>query len=180
MPVKHSGVDLVPGALMVPTVIDVVVSLANKETLLAATAYDTRIPSESRNAIYRSTDGGDSWDLVHQFQCPGAPGVGQIVSARDNPDLLFAAGGCAIAKSTNGGLTWVDKPIAGVAWHVAIAPPEGGIRRVYAAGDGQIWYSENGGNSWLRDNAAVIPNMGKFQGIPYGTVGSFPFGGHGN
>ena len=97
------GTNSVPGALMVPTVFDVVVSPANKDVVLAATAHDTRVPSASKNGIYRSNDGGDSWSLVHQFNCENSPGVGQVVFAPDDPNLLFAAGGCAIARSTDGG-----------------------------------------------------------------------------
>jgi uncharacterized repeat protein (TIGR01451 family) len=162
---------------MVPTVFDVVVSKANPDVVLAATGGDTRI--QSKNGIYRSSDGGNSWgdEPVHQFMCSGSPGpVSQIVSAGDDPNLLFAAGGCAIAKSTDAGLTWVDKVMPGAAtvWHVVVAPQENAIRRVYAAGDDKIFYSQDEGNSWFEDTAAVIPNMGMFQGTQFGVVGGFP------
>jgi uncharacterized repeat protein (TIGR01451 family) len=181
-PQPPSGTNFVPGALMVPTVFDVAVSPENKDVVLAATAYDTRIPLESKNGIYRSNDGGNSWDLVYQFKCSGGGYVSQVVFAHDNPNLLFATGGCAIAKSEKGGEkgSWEEKTIQGAAWHVAVAPPEGSIRRVYAAGDGRIFYSTNGGNTWFKDNAAIIPDMGKFQGTAFGVVGSIPVGGGGN
>jgi hypothetical protein len=56
----------------------------------------------------------------------------------------------------------------------------GMMRRVYAAGDDQIWYSTDGGNAWVKDAADVIPQMGVFvdpltgQRSKQGTVGSFP------
>jgi len=183
-------------ALEVPNVFDVVVSPAHKNVVLAATADDTRVSLKSQNGIYQSKDGGNSWRLFHQFKCPassGAEGVGQIVFAPDNPQLVYAAGGCAIAISNNGGRTWVDRPIpdGGRAWHVAVAPQEGSqrtgfIRRVYAAGDDQIFYSENGGDTWFKDTSTVIPKMGTFvdpidgKKTKFGTVGGFPVGCCGN
>jgi hypothetical protein len=178
-PQPPHAIGRVRGSLKVPNVFDVVVSPVNKELVLAATANDTRVPSQSANGIYRSGDGGDSWRLVHQFKCAGSQGAGpvaQIVFAPDNPRLIYAAGGCAIAISRNGGWTWFDRrmPDGGTVWHVAVAPRErarhaGFIRRVYAAGDDQIWYSEDGGNQWFRDTTTVLPiGLGEF------TLGAFP------
>jgi photosystem II stability/assembly factor-like uncharacterized protein len=189
-PQPTSANNEVPGALSVPNVFDVVVSPTNMSIVLAATAYDTRVPSKSKNGIYYSDSGGDSWRLAHQFRCPGSVGagpVGQIVFAPDDPRLVYAAGGCSIAISSDGGWTWVATPIVdkstserGTVWHVAVAPPKDSKRRVYAAGPDQIWYSEDGGSTWSKDLDAQIPDMGKFGGIKWGTVGGFPDGGAGN
>src|SRR5207253_7755459 len=70
--------------VLVPNVIDLAVSPEDKDVVLAATFGDTRIPLKSNNGIYRSSDGGNSWDLVYQFVCPGSPkggNVGQVVFA---------------------------------------------------------------------------------------------------
>ena len=155
--------DLVPGALMGHTVFDVVVSPVNRDLVFAATSRDTH--ATPQNGIYQSNDGGDSWTLAHQFFCAGPAGggtqVGQIVFAPDNPDLLFAAGGCAIARRRNG--IWEDKALPGV-WHVAVAPRQGVARRVYAAGNSQFWYSDNEGDTWSRDTSSGLP--GSFGGVP--------------
>lgn len=102
------GTHEVPGALMVPNIFDLAVSPANKDEVLAATSGDTRVPSQLRNGngIYRSSDGGNSWDLAHRFVCPASPHggpVGQIAFAPDDSRLVYAAGGCAIAISVDGG-----------------------------------------------------------------------------
>ena len=154
-PQPPQGVNTVPGALMVPNVYDLVVSPVNRDLVFAATIGDTRV--QPKDGIYRSADGGNTWSLVHQFGCSGGGPVGQVVFAPDNPNLLFAAGGCAIGISTDSGLTWMDQEITGTVWHIAVAPQEDFIRRVYAAGDGQIWYSQDGGQTWFRDNAP-LPN----------------------
>ena len=175
-PQPVSGNPDVPGALTVPTVSDVVVSPTDRDTVLAATGSDTRRLSASRNGIYHSDTAGDSWRLVHQFKCPPTfnPGpVGQIVFAPDDPSLLYAAGGCAIAVSRDGGRTWLNNllPPGGTVWHVAVAAREPtGLRRVYAAGDDKMWYSENAGSTWARDTNPDLPPS--FGGSPFGGSNS--------
>jgi uncharacterized repeat protein (TIGR01451 family) len=189
-PQPPPGTNDVPNALKVPNVLDLAVSPENKDIVLAATAYDTRVPLKSQNGIYRSQDGGTSWELVHQFDCPDSPGVSQVLFAPDPDDprfgLIYAAGGCAIAISRDGGSTWVDKWIPGFqegarAWHVAAAPREGSIRRVYAAGPDQFWYSTDGGNTWFKDTSSGLPTADKAgtPGFPPGFIFPLDFGGFG-
>src|SRR5262249_50934370 len=158
-PQPAPGTDTVAGALLGATVYDLVVSPANKDLVLAATFRDAR--AVSKIGVYRSTNGGDSWSLAHQFMCGGTGGrpVGQIVFAPDNADLLYAAGGCAVAISHDGGATWGDKtlPGGGFGWHVAVAPQQGSIRRVYATGDNRFWYSVDGGETWFIDSSSGLP-----------------------
>src|SRR5262245_50781738 len=158
-PQPAPGADAVAGALFGATVYDLVVSPVNKDLVLAATFRDGR--DVSKIGVYRSANAGDSWSLAHQFTCGGTGGkpVGQIVFAPDNPDLLYAAGGCAVAISRNGGVTWENKtlPGGGSVWHVAVAPQQGSIRRVYATGDNRFWYSEDGGETWFIDMSSGLP-----------------------
>src|SRR5712692_1186431 len=63
-PQPPEGVNAVPGALMVPNVYDLAVSRVNRDLVLAATAGDTRRAPQSKNGIYRSADGGETWSLV--------------------------------------------------------------------------------------------------------------------
>jgi uncharacterized repeat protein (TIGR01451 family) len=193
------GTNDVPGALRVPNIFDLAVSPhpENGDLVLAATAGDTRVPLESKNGIYRSTDGGRSWTLVHQFRyneqtCEADPDkkfpalpVGQIVFAPGDSNLVYAAGGCAIAVSNDGGQHWVDRPIkqgttVGTVWHVAVAPPdENFIRRIYAAGPDQNWYSQNEGNTWFKDRSSELPTIAKrgTPGFPPGFIFPGDFGG---
>ena len=187
-PQPPSDTNRVPGALRVPNIFDLAVSPENKDVVLAATATavpgftDTFVPDRSKNGIYRSENGGESWHLAHQFKCPGTDGaqpVAQVVFAPDNPQLVYAAGGCAIAISTDEGRTWIDKPIpdGGQVWHVAVAPREGletgFIRRIYTAGPNQIWYSQDGGDTWLQDKGSIPPSETCCGGA-FDVVGNFP------
>jgi BNR/Asp-box repeat len=154
-PQPSEGQSDVPGALSVRTVWDIAVFPDDPDILFVATGGDVRVTP--LNGIYRSVDGGVTWTLVHQF--PGKGTVGQIEFAPDNPYLVFAAGGEGIAASSDGGLTWSDQRVGGTVWHVAVGPEErlrggGSRRRLYAAGDGSIWYSPDGGGTWQPDPGA--------------------------
>ena len=159
--------DSDPHALAVPLVFQVAVSPVQndgKDVVFAATGKDLRVHSHS--GVYVSADGGESWRLAFQFACQTVPGVSQIVLAPDDPNLVFAAGGCAIAIGSKSAedpgwhnAKWVEVPIpnAGTVWNLAVAPKSGSIRRVYGAGPNQLWYSDNAGNSWYRDSGNVPP-----------------------
>lgn len=166
-PQPPQGTNEVEGALMVRHVFDVVVSPVQKngkDVLLAATAYDPRV--NPKNGIYLSDDGGETWRLVYQFTCSASLGVGQIVFAPDQSNLVYAAGGCKIAISMNGGEKWEEKeiPNRGEVWHLAVARAEGSIRRIYGAGGNQLWYSEDSGANWRLDRS----NGPAAVGVEYG------------
>lgn len=185
-PQPAPGATDVPGALVVPNVHDVLIAPNNNDIVLAATGYDARSPEQ--NGIYRSLDGAQSWSLVHQFTGPWqglqrAFMASQFAVAPDDPNLIFAAGGFALAVSGDGGATWTDRKPQATAgeliWHVAVGPlvppvaqparprvkrrVAGGVftsrRRVYAVGSAPsgsaVWYSEDGGDTWRRDPVAL-------------------------
>jgi hypothetical protein len=199
LPQPPTNTNEVLGALRVPNIFDLVVSPSNKDIVLAAAATavpgyrDSLVPDHSKNGIYRSEDGGESWQLVHQFHCPGSaksnyPGaepVGQIAFAPSNSNFVYAAGGCKIAISPDAGKTWVDHAVTdgsetGTVWHISVAPravEEGFISRVYAAGPDQIWFSSNAGNTWIKDNGKPPSENNVTAGTertPFQRLGDFP------
>ena len=152
----------VPGALSVPNVYDLSISPTNNDVVLAATGHDARTPE--RAGIYRSIDGALTWTLVHQFNGlidnqPFILNVSQLEVAPDDPNLIFAAGGFALAVSVDGGATWTDKKPAlanrEFLWHVAVGPLEGTKRRVYAVGSAPsargVYFSDDAGETWIHD-----------------------------
>ena len=155
------GTVAVPGALPCPNILAIWISPNNPDIVLVGVGHDARVTP--RNGIYRSTDGGATWTLVHRLLSPSRICT-EIVSALDAPNLIFAASETATAISNNGGLSFVDhKPWGntfGSAWHVSVAPLDGAVRRVYALGSGQMWVSLNGGATWAPDRASVPPAVG--------------------
>jgi hypothetical protein len=146
----------VTGAFRAPHIFDVAVSPADSDIVLAVAVRSQFLAAA--NGIWRSADGAQSWTLVQS-----AFRVGQIAFAPDDPGLVMAPIGSAMAISHDAGVSWTLAPL-NPAWHVAIGPLEGsGLRRVYATGDNVIWYSIDGGAHWRVDaGAAVVVQQRQF------------------
>lgn len=124
--------------------------------------------------VYRSTDGGNTWEKV-LFVSEKAGAVDLIID-RTNPDILYATtwqvyrkawkmwgGGpdCRLFKSLDGGDTWIDltenpgmpeAPIGKIGVTVSPANPD----RVWAiveANEGGVFRSDDGGWTWTRTNS---------------------------
>ena len=168
------------GTLDAPVVIDLAVSPTDPRIVFAATGDDHRTPS--RTGVYRSTDAGATWSLVHQFYCgTDVQPVTQLLLAPGQASTVYAAGGCAIGMNTNNGApgSWTEVVPPGIdgsrrVWHVAVsAELPGEVRRAFACGDGTLWYSHDSGLHWFEDTgtAGILP--GGFCGAS-GTRGHIP------
>jgi hypothetical protein len=166
-PQPPPGSSVVPGALLGPTIYDILVSHANQDLVFAAVGRDARRPAES--GIWRSADGGASWTRVHQFVGAGATieQANCLAMAPDDPNLVFCAGGLSLARSTDGGLTWTNvRPQQNAGervWYVVVARRQGAFRRVYAVGS-RVWISINGGTTWRTDPQPL--SLGQQGGAP--------------
>jgi photosystem II stability/assembly factor-like uncharacterized protein len=152
----------IEGALYAPHIFDLAASPVDPDVVLVC-ALDSQY-ADGRDGIYRTADGGATWALVFKSleTC-------NIVFAPDDPQLIYAVttrhttakpprNFGVVAISSNAGANWSVKtlPLDTSLWHVAVGPLEAdGKRRVYGVGDGVVWYSTDGGQSWRKDRGVV-------------------------
>ena len=135
-------------------------------TVLAIVRSDREIQDAG---IWRSSDGGATWSLVHSFPRTGGgpPAAGQLVWAPGTAHLVFAAGQNSLAVSRDAGATWqtaTSQPgppaVPVPANHVAVAATPAGTLlppAIYALARNMIQVSLDGGETWVPD-AGVLPS----------------------
>jgi photosystem II stability/assembly factor-like uncharacterized protein len=150
----------------------IVIDPANPNIVLACALGHAYGPQQERG-VFRTTDGGATWTRT-LFTDENA-GCSELVMNPQNPQVLYAGmwtleihtwgrnsggPGSGLFKSTDGGATWTRLRGNGLPTQdvgkveVAIAPSM--PNRVYVlmetgnedTEDGQLWRSENGGESW--------------------------------
>lgn len=148
------------------------------ERVFVAAAGDLLSPGGERG-LYRSTDGGISWELVLSGENPTTGAIDVAVDPRDPRNVLAATwdrdvpggkltgSGSGLHLSTDGGDTWKEARLPGNVRQeqvgrigVAFAPSD--PRRAYAvvandrSGEGVgLWRSDDGGRTWAKTSAPV-------------------------
>ncbi|MGB0403241.1 MAG: LamG-like jellyroll fold domain-containing protein [Salibacteraceae bacterium] len=133
--------------------------------------YADHIYVALNNAVFKTTDGGATFDTIFTF--PDAAGmVYEMEISRSNPNVLYAVynpkGGywdpCEIWKSTNGGKAWT-KTTAPTGnnrrFRISIQPDD--ANKVWVCvprgTNGQkVFYSANGGSTWINKSSSVLNN----------------------
>ena len=180
---EHMGLD------ETGRILRIVIDPRDPDIVFAAALGHCYGPQDERG-VYRTTDGGRSWEKV--LFVDENTGAADLVMDANNPRILFASmwqiliktwgrfsggPGSGLYKSTDGGTTWnrVSGPgfptteVGKIA--VAVAPSES--NRVYAlietgdgvpqegkddVGNGVLWRSDDGGESWKLINYEHILN----------------------
>jgi len=151
---------------------------ANPDVVFAA-ALGTCYGPQPERGVYRTQDGGKSWERV--LFVDENTGASDLALDPVNPRILFAGTwqidiktwgrksggpGSGVFASRDGGTTWKritgnglpEPPLGKIA--VAIAPSN--PRRVYALIEtgqrGSLWRSDDGGEKWKRVNASRLLN----------------------
>lgn len=149
--------------------IDIAINPLHPDTVFAAMWERIRHPSERRvggytSGIWRSTDGGDTWERLEDGLPAPGPDIGRIglSISRSNPDVIYSVY-CddpgyflGLFKSTDGGDTWFetdDSDLVDVfysyGWYfgnVRVDPTRSDV--VYVLGV-PLMKSTDGGNSWI-------------------------------
>ncbi len=149
----------------------IIVHPRDPEVAYAAVLGNIFGPSPERG-VYRTTDGGLSWDKI-LFISDGAGAVDLAMSAA-NPRVLFAAtwqarrspwnmisggSGSGLYKTTDGGNTWVELTEGlpdGVKGRIAVAVSPAAPERVWALvehDEGGLFRSDNGGEKFRLVNS---------------------------
>ncbi|NNE42930.1 MAG: T9SS type A sorting domain-containing protein [Gemmatimonadetes bacterium] len=148
--------------------VDVAVDPGNSNLVYAATWQRLRAPDNldyggDGSGIWKSTDGGDTWNELTSG-LPSGTGVGRIgiAIAPTDPDILYAIYAEAnpgaftgLYRTTNGGSTWTQtndsalfNVYASFGWwfgNVRVDPTDADV--VFAVGF-EVWRSQNAGSSW--------------------------------
>jgi hypothetical protein len=81
------------------TIQKIIVSPVDPNLIFVGTANDSQ---KRRDGVYRSLDGGATWQRVLEVKCPGsteAQPIGDLRFAPDDASKLWASAGCAVAVS---------------------------------------------------------------------------------
>ena len=153
---------------------DVVVHPANPDLVYAA-ALGHVFGAHPTRGVYRSRDGGNTWDRV--LYRNDSTGVVDLVMDPNNPNVLYAGlwqahrtpwmlvsggAGSGLFKTTDGGSTWTEITRntglpTGIWGNIGISVSGANSNRVYAiieAGEGQggVYVSDDAGGSWRKTN----------------------------
>lgn len=127
------------------------VGLDNKHNLSAvevsATDPEVLYAASRGDGVYRSDDGGASFTAVNEGLEDRAV-LDLALSPHDHDALYALTTEGAVNRTVDGGATW--SPVAGLEGEalttLAFAPDD--PDRVYAGGNGVVWQSSDGGESW--------------------------------
>ncbi|MBW2263614.1 MAG: glycosyl hydrolase, partial [Deltaproteobacteria bacterium] len=102
-----------------------------------------------QGGIYRSDDGGSTWQLTHQdpnkMESPSS--FGHITAAPQDPDVVYIQPYGGLFKSTDGGRTFEPQPTENWDHHALWIDPNDS-RRMIDGGDGGAAVTLNGGEAW--------------------------------
>ncbi|MFI5170837.1 MAG: T9SS type A sorting domain-containing protein [Chitinophagales bacterium] len=99
----------------------------------------------TRNGIYRTDDGGDTWTLVETKHCY------DFAFNKSDADIIYAVGDKDVLRSTNAGLTWeiLENNLSASDDRMSIetTADDPDVIYVFCPGD-DMFISEDAGNNW--------------------------------
>lgn len=117
--------------------------LSSVLSLAADPTDEHTVWAATQTGLYRSTDGGRSFELI---SFASEPVIAVAIDPSDR-EKLYVSTETGAYKSTDGGQTWQELPLADTVGHFAIAPSDAAI--VYAGTHrAAVYRSTEGGTSW--------------------------------
>ena len=113
------------------------------------------------SAILRTTNGGESWELVNWAPEEESPLLDVWFSDAENGFAVGAYG--SFYRTSDGGITWTFEPISEWDFHLHHVARATDLRMYMAAEAGMIYRSDDGGETW-----AELPSP--YEGSFFGTL----------
>ena len=138
------------------------VEVPTRAMLTAVTFIDNEIGLAvgHDSVILRTTDGGDTWELVYSAPEDEAPFFDVWFADADNGVAIGAYG--THCTTTDGGMTWDFEPLGDTDWHLhEIARADNG--KLYLAAEaGYAYRSDDDGDTWIE---LPSPYEGSYFGV---------------
>ncbi|MGB0868884.1 MAG: LamG-like jellyroll fold domain-containing protein [Flavobacteriales bacterium] len=115
-----------------------------------------------QNKIWKTTNGGQLFTLVHEFDTVETNLITQLEISRNNPNIIFAVQKNILWKSTNQGATWTQLTLPSSSSYVSISLNADDVLFVgfntSSSSAGKIYKSTNLGSSWTNLTTSVLTN----------------------
>jgi photosystem II stability/assembly factor-like uncharacterized protein len=117
---------------------------------------DTRYAYGEGAALFKSTNGGATWQRTAYPFVPASLSVDNLAIDPREPATLYAGGDGGVFKSTDAGSSWRVVNARLNIWSLAIDPRHG--QTVYAGTESGLFRSTDGGRSWSRFSRGLPPD----------------------
>ena len=113
--------------------------------------------------LYKSTDGGSSWNIITNNETNGGK-IDQLQVSKSNQDIIYFSDNANIFKTIDGGLTWnnltgslPNKTITSITLN---STNEDRVWLTFSGYDNneKVYFSDNGGNTW-NNISGTLPNV---------------------
>ncbi|MDW3193053.1 MAG: T9SS type A sorting domain-containing protein [Cytophagales bacterium] len=130
------------------------------------------IESAQNNAIWKSTDEGQSWDFIN-LPSEGGPFATEVENSKQDPDLVFMASPQGLVRSQDFGDNWEILPMPGT-WQynpsitrvaISLVNPDVVWSGASIGNGARIARSTNGGDNWAATEGYTEANRGPVTNI---------------
>ena len=115
-------------------------------------------------------NGCNLWDGSEWERVQGGDGMGVIIDYTDEDRMYASYQYGYVSRTTNGGLSWTDLPVAGGGWLTPfVMDPVDHLTMYYGTSSGSIQKSTNGGTSWSTSAAGLSGEVFEIAVAPSNT-----------